>query len=89
MHTGCIGNFFHDFETGGYVKKFFQISVIVVLALALAFTITGTSPGVAAEMSRPSISWNSNNPNCSINQVLKGNKNADPGCVKPNAGWNS
>ena len=70
------------------MKRFFQITIIVVLTLALVFTVVGTSPGVAAGTNRPSMSWNSMSPNC-INQVPKGNKNADPGCVKPNVGWNT
>ena len=71
------------------MKRFFQITIIVVLTLALVFTVAGTSPGVAAGTNRPSMSWNSINPNCSINQVQKGDKNADQGCVKPNVGWNT
>lgn len=64
------------------MKKIFWISDIVILALAFAmtFTVTGNSLTIAAGTNRPS---------CSLNQILKGNKNADPGCVKPNVGWNS
>jgi hypothetical protein len=66
------------------MKKFLRISDIVnltlTLALAMAFTVAGNRLTIAAGPNRPS---------CSLNQILKGNKNADPGCVKPNVGWNS
>jgi hypothetical protein len=77
------------------MKRFFQITIIVVLALALAFTVfsfTGTSSEMAAGNICPNVGWNTRSASCSLGAALSLQEFAyqlPPGFIMPNVGWNT
>jgi hypothetical protein len=77
------------------MKRFFQISILVVLALALAFmvfTFTGAGSEMAAGNICPNVGWNTRSASCSFGATpnLEGfTYQLPPGFIMPNVGWNT
>jgi hypothetical protein len=76
------------------MKKFFKISLIVVLTLAIAFTVfsvTTTNSAMAAGKICPSVGWNTRSDSCSFGAVpsLEGFARQFPPDIMPNVGWNT
>ena len=77
------------------MKKFLQISILVILALALVFsvfTVTAASSEMAAGKICPSVGWNSRSGSCALGalQSLQGLAYFKlPPPPTPQVGWNS
>ena len=76
------------------MKRFLQISVMVVLALALIFTaipVRATGPQMAGGMICPLVGWNTRPSSCSGIPVadLLGIPYRLPPGPTPNVGWNT
>lgn len=94
-HNTSTNIFFQDSKIGGTMKRFYQISIIVVLALALVLTVfafTGASSQMASGKICPNAGWNTRSASCSFGTVpsLEGFAYYRlPPEIMPNAGWNT
>jgi hypothetical protein len=76
------------------VKKFIQISFVVLVVIAIAVTVlslTGTSSTMAGKVLCPNVGWNSRSYSClsAAPQDLQGESFALSPRLLPQVGWNS
>jgi hypothetical protein len=76
------------------VKRFIQISFVVLLVIAIAVTtlsLTGTSSTMAGRESCTRVGWNSRSYDClaTAPQDLQGYRLELPPGILPQVGWNS